>query len=390
MALREADILFKDKLAGQLAEMAAGGSRFTYAPTWSEDIACCFPVTRREHEWPNGLHPFFEHLAPEGWLREQQARVAHVVEDDDLGLLLRYGADCIGAVSILPRGGSAQLPEIIEVTASPGRTVSGIQKKLLVVKDDATGEFSPAEAHGAAPYIAKFNSETIGTLVRNEHLSLRWVSAVLGKDEVTTFTLARVPALDELALVVTRFDRQENGDKLRLEDCAQILCRPRGRDYAGKYDSSYEEIAAIISEHSSRSAIDLARFYRRLIVYVLLGNCDAHLKNFSLLETPTGLRLSPAYDVVSSAVYDDFDKTLALLINGRKIHLDEVDTTIFRDFGRRISLPESAIDQTFGDLRRRVRRAEKVIAPPEGEPPDGFAHRFSEIVRASCLRILEA
>ena len=76
MALREANILFKEQSAGKLAETAGGGTRFTYAPGWDEDIACCFPTTRREHEWPQGLHPFFQHLGPEGWLREQQARVA--------------------------------------------------------------------------------------------------------------------------------------------------------------------------------------------------------------------------------------------------------------------------------------------------------------------------
>nr|WP_234841390.1 HipA domain-containing protein [Sinorhizobium meliloti] len=64
------------------------------------------------------------------------------------------------------------------------------------------------------------------------------------------------------------------------------------------------------------------RFFNRLIVFTLIGNCDAHLKNFSLLETPTGLRLSPAFDVVNTAFYDGFDQTLALLIGGEKIHLE--------------------------------------------------------------------
>jgi serine/threonine-protein kinase HipA len=67
--------------------------------------------------------------------------------------------------------------------------------------------------------------------------------------------------IDEAVLVVKRFDRGLNGEKLRLEDCAQILCKPRGQDYAGKYDAAYEDVAAIIGRHLSRPAIDLARFY---------------------------------------------------------------------------------------------------------------------------------
>lgn len=388
MALREANILFRDQAAAKLVETAGGGTRLTYAPGWEEDIACCFPATRREHEWAQGLHPFFQHLGPEGWLREQQARVAHVVEEDDLGLLLRYGADCIGAVSVIPPEDAAPTPEITEATASPGRTVSGIQKKLLVVKDDERGEFRPASAKGLAPYIAKFNSDRIDTLVRNEALSLRWVAKVLGPKEVTEFRLARVSVLDETALIVTRFDRRENGEKLRLEDCAQILCKPKGQDYSGKYDAGYEDIADVINKHSARPAIDLARFYRRVIVSTLLGNCDAHLKNFSLLETPAGLRLSPAYDVVNTAIYDGFDQTLALSFNGRKVHLDEADTALFRDFGKRIALPEKLVDQALTELKRQVRKAAPIIQPPEAEAPDGFVHRFSEIVSNSCRRIL--
>lgn len=388
MALRTAEILFKGLPAGTLTETAGGGTRFAYGPDWAEDIACCLPVTRREHEWAQGLHPFFQHLGPEGWLREQQARVAHVVEEDDLGLLLRYGADCIGAVSVKPPKGVEPPAAITEATASPGRTVSGIQKKLLVARAGPKEPFQPAAAEGLALYIAKFNSERITTLVRNEAISLRWSAAVLGAREVNTFELAYIPVVNEQALVVTRFDRTPKGDKLRLEDCAQILSKPRGQDYAGKYDAAYEDIAAIINQHSARPAIDLARFFRRLIVFALVGNCDAHLKNFSLLETPAGLRLSPAYDILNTAFYDGFDQTLALSISGRKVHLDAVDGELFRAFGREIGLNDRAIEQTFGDLKRQVKKAAPVIRPPDAEGPDGFVTRYAEIVSNACLRIL--
>lgn len=388
MALREANILFKDQIAGHLNETANGGTRFTYVPGWDQDIACCLPATRREHEWSQGLHPLFQNLGTEGWLREQQARVAHVVEEDDLGLLLRYGADCIGAVSVTPSDDAEPLPEITEATASPGRTVSGVQKKLLVVKDGETGEFHPAPAHGPAPYIAKFNSESIGDLVRNEALSLRWVTKMLRPGEVTEFEVAKVAILDEMALVVTRFDRLETGGKLRLEDCAQILCKPKGLDYSGKYDGDYEEVAEIIVRYSALPVIDMERFFRQLIASTLVGNCDAHLKNFSLLESPSGLRLSPAYDILNTAISEKHDRLLALSFNGKRIHLDEADTDLFRSFGNRIALPEKAIDRALAELRRRARGVASIIAPPEGEAPDGFRHRFSEIVSNACLRIL--
>jgi serine/threonine-protein kinase HipA len=158
MAPRKAEILFKDQPAGTLEETVSGGTRFTYALGWQTQIACSLPILQREHEWAQGVHPFFQHLGPEGWLREKQARVGHIAEEDDFGLLLRYGADCIGAVGVRPPTGTKAdgTAPIAEVTASPGRTVSGIQRKLLVVKDGKN--FAPAGPTGLAPYIAKFNS----------------------------------------------------------------------------------------------------------------------------------------------------------------------------------------------------------------------------------------
>jgi serine/threonine-protein kinase HipA len=387
MDLRAAEVLFKDAVAGALVETASGGSRFTYDAKWRSSIACCLPLERREHEWEQGLHPFFQHLGPEGWLRERQARSAHIAEEDDFGLLLRYGADCIGAVGIRSVAPLENVEPVAEAPANPGRTISGVQRKLLVVKKGDA--FHPAEPIGNAPYIAKFNRDDIPTLVRNEFLSLRWTAAVLGKSEVTEFALGQVAGLNETALIVTRFDRTKDGEKLRLEDFAQILRKPRGRNYAGKYDASHEQVAEVIKTHSARPEIDLARFFRRLVIFVLIGNCDGHLKNFSLLEAPTGLRLSPLYDVVNTALYPNYDQALALSINGAYVQRDNVTRALLQDFGKSIGLPERAVAQAFADLRSKVRQAAPILEPPAGEGPEGFVARFSEVVSQACLKVFE-
>ena len=196
-----------------------------------------------------------------------------------------------------------------------------------------------------------------------------------------------VAVVNEPALIVTRFDHTPEGGKLRLEDFAQILNKRRGRDFSGKYDAAYEDVAAVIKQHSVRPEIDLARFFRRLIVFVLVGNCDAHLKNFSLLETDVGLRLSPAYDIVSTALYDGFDQNIALAINRATPNLGQVTPALLTQFGLGIGLSQRAVDQIFADLRSRAKRAAKLLVPPHGEPPDGFVHRYSEIVSRACLRI---
>ncbi|MGB8841615.1 MAG: HipA domain-containing protein [Aliidongia sp.] len=387
--LRSAAIAFKDKIVGRLEETAAGGTRYIYHDTSREAIACCLPVSRREHEWGAGLHPFFQHLGTEGWLRERQARVAHLTAEDDFGLLLRDGADCIGAVSVLPGTASPPLIATTREGPNPGRTVSGVQPKLLVLHDEASDEFRPAGPTGPAPYIAKFNSADLPTLVRNENLSLRWTAAILGRDEVTEFKLGRIVELGDAALIVTRFDRTADGGKLRAEDFAQIVCKPRGQNYAGKYESSYEEVAQAIQSHSARPEIDLARLFGRLVVFVLIGNGDAHLKNFTLLERPEGLRLSPVYDVVNVGLYPDHGQRLALALGGEKLMLEAVTRPALAAFGERAGLSKQTIAGIFRDLKSKARQAQRKLPPPGDDGRDPFGARFTEIVRNGCLRLLE-
>lgn len=388
MILREARILFKRQSAGLLTETAGGGTRFVYDPGWNEPIACALPILRREHPWPTGLHPVFEHLGPEGWLREQQAARAHLAVADDFGLLLRYGADCIGAIGVEPVTPADPPAAPAAGAVAPRRTVSGVQKKLLAVRQTG-GLFAPAPADGPAPFIAKFNSESDATLVRNEALSLAWTADMLGRAEVTAFETGRVQGVEGPALLVHRFDRTPTDAPLRLEDFAQILARPQGRDHRGKYDASYEEVAAVIERHSVRPVIDKERLFRRLVVYALVGNCDAHLKNFSLLERPEGLRLAPAYDVVNTLLYGErFDGDLALAIGGRKRLATAVERSDFERFGAEIGLNPKVVAQAFADLARATRKAAGRLVPPQGEPPDGFVHRYREIVESQCLRLL--
>lgn len=385
--MRRAEVLFKGQRAGLLWETAAGGSRFAYDPGWTQDIGCGLPVSTGEHGWPVGLHPFFQHLGAEGWLRERQARAGRIEDQDDLGLLLRYGGDCIGAVSVLP----LDAPDTLAVPVSwpddipPGRTVSGAQRKLLAYEQG--GRFHPATADSPASHIAKFNDRTTPTFVRNEFLSLSLAADILGRDRVTPFRTGFVEGFDEPSLIVTRFDRTAGGAKLRMEDMAQILARPRGNDHRGKYVGSYEEVADAITRHSARPLIDLDRFFRQLLLSVLIGNADAHLKNFSLLETPAGMRLSPAYDLLNTLVYGgDYDRRTALSLRGDHPALDRIDAALLLDFAAAIGLPARAARRALRDLTTRAAASPKLV-PPAGEGADGFVHRYADIVHAACARV---
>lgn len=348
------------------------------------------PAETRDHYHRNGLIPFFEHLGPEGWLRGRQARAGGTAAQDDFGLLLNYGADCIGAVGIVQAQSAPHTalnePNILEEAAAlPGRTLSGVQKKLLAFRGE--NGFEPCiRSTDPATHIAKFNREDLPTLVQNENLSLELAREVLGASEVTKAKPGQIAGVEGLALLVERFDRVE-GAKLRLEDFAQILGKPRGREFDGKYQSSYEEAASVITQHSALSRIDLARYFRLVVFNLVLGNADAHLKNFSLLESSGGgLRLSPAYDLINTLVYPIYDSSVALEIGGTKRPFDSLDRTLVEQFGLEIGLPKPEVTRALDALAKAFKGAKALVLANHVQPDD-FRARYRDIVQDNSARI---
>jgi serine/threonine-protein kinase HipA len=305
--------------------------------------------------------------------------------------LLQYGADCIGAVGIQPTEEIAEPAHLAgdvleEAAVLPGKTLSGVQKKLLAWRD--TEGFRPClDQADPATHIAKFNRADLPTLVQNEDLSLRLAREILGVDRITVAVLGTLRGIEGIALLVERFDRQE-GDLLRLEDFAQILAKPRGREFDGKYHSSYEEAATVIDRYSARARIDLARYFELVAFNLVIGNADAHLKNFSLLERPEGLRLSPAYDLVNTLVYPDYDRHAALELGGRKRAFENLDRAQIERLGTDIGLPLKAAQQSLDRLAKAFADPAALRFPPQVNQED-FRIRYRDVVRENAGRILE-
>ena len=386
---RVGDVTYKDEVVGVLEEMPYGGTSFSYMDKWiNESIACAFPINQRRFEWAKGLHPFFQNLLAEGWLRDGQAKAAKIRDDkDDFGLLLRFGEDCIGAVGV--RSSSEVSPMIQQVdemssSVNAHKTISGVQKKLLAYKE--SGKFHASIDGKAATHIAKFNTERLPDLVRNEKQSLALAQQILGNDKVTNFSLSTL--CGETALLIERFDRKDS-NKLRMEEFAQILGKLSGE----KYDGSYEEIGQAVLNYSASPHIDLEFYFKQVIFSIIIGNCDAHLKNFALIETHRGLRLSPAYDLVNTLMYyGTFDRNIALSLLGDKMSCEQINRKILIEFGEKIGLQTQAVISALDELRRSFKRkkAQDILRPPDvSEEPESFLSRYKEIVDAACIRILE-
>jgi serine/threonine-protein kinase HipA len=316
------------------------------------------------------LPAFFDNLVAEGWLARAQARALGIAPEDRFARLLTFGRDCPGAVSVTdPRPASEPNLEQgtrAEIAALTNRaSISGVQPKLFALRDGDM--FRPAHTGERSTHIAKLPSGELADLIEIEYLTTVVAGALLPDDQIVEVEVAPIRGIEGASLLVRRFDRTPAGEKIHFEEFNQLLGRPS----EAKYDGSYGEMAKfILANQSTQREQDVDRLFRRVLVCILLGNNDAHSKNFGLLYTEAGFRLAPFYDIVAAALYDRFKASpLALKIgvgtNPRTLagigdrHL----AILAESFG----LTKAALALAVTDLKRRLPAAmEKIDKAPAG------------------------
>lgn len=376
--LRYGIVTYKGLRAGTLSEEPAGGTRFEYADGFREIIGFALPADRLSHDDPHGLIPFFAHLGPEGWLRQRQSAYAEIDGADDFGILLAYGRDCVGAVGMEDPAGhpASNAPKemassLDRAATAVERTISGVQAKILCTGRD--GLIVPAGADGPAPFIAKYPDRMLPGMIRNEATTLELCRVLLGSEEVCDARVGTVEGVDGVGLIVRRFDRHGEA-KLRCEDFMQVLNRRPGRDHQGKYDAGYEDLAAAL-RRSAAPLLDARRAFRRLAAYVLLGNVDCHMKNWSLLETPSGMRLAPVYDALNGYIYaaQGYTTRFGLEIDGERRQWDTYDRALLLDLAERLGLGRRAAETALASLARNGDRLFGHLDQPLGLPEEQAA-----------------
>lgn len=272
-----------------------------------------------------------------------------------------YHARCVRSLF-----GSARPPSLeIEIgrlhtvaLAMVGHTsLSGAQKKISV--NLSADRETLQVAAGAGRFILKPQTEAYPALPENEHVTTRL--AQLAGIDVGRFGLVSLKD-GSLAFIVRRFDRLENGKKLRQEDFCQLAeLSPKE-----KYESSAERCIKLLRQFATEPLIEIQKFYRLLVFGWWSGNGDMHLKNFSLLVDELGvIRLTPAYDLVCTRLVIPNDP-LALSILGKKDNLDRKHWLAFAGY---CQLPERAaarvLDAQVAALPKALGLIERCFLPAE-------------------------
>lgn len=208
----------------------------------------------------------------------------------------------------------ANIKELAREIVAASTTVTGVQAKLsLDISRGKAGEAQRFTIVGLwGKYILKPQTDRFANLPENEDLTMHMAEAAGIK--TVPHSLIRF-ADGELCYITRRIDRTRQGGKIAMED----MCQLSERLTEDKYKGSYERIAKLIRQHSAAPLLDVVNFWEVVVFSWLTGNADMHLKNFSLYRPADNYILTPAYDLLSTALaMPEDDEELALTLNGKK------------------------------------------------------------------------
>lgn len=298
-------------------------------------LSLSLPVGRKKFDGPE-VYTFFDGLLPEGQVRSHIAKENRLSTPDVFGLLQVLGSDCAGAVQVLPPGESPEVPgsavpmtdlevtSVVEalptwdlpadflITASLG----GVQSKVLLTRH---GESWAWPGRGAvSTHIIKPEplDSTIPDLLAAEDWALR-----TARDAGLTAARAHLQTFGtRQAIIVDRFDREPDGHRLHQEDFTQALALPSTSKYEGTAapPSRLTRLVQAAAPHT-RNDREFRRALLRAVAFnLVIGNGDAHSKNYSLVLRDGGeVLLAPLYDVAPTLLLYAPSNNAGHAINGQ-------------------------------------------------------------------------
>lgn len=326
----------------------------------------------RPEPYPQGAtRVFLEGLLPEGDTRRAIAQDLRLRADDTYGLIRALGRDCAGAIVIQPDDEPAP-PLASTNTAEPidedefagllanlrsaplgvgGRvrvSLAGVQEKLLLTRFP-DGRWGRPIDGTPSTHIVKPEIRGYPHTVENEAFCMRLARHLgLPSAEVDTITVNGRPVI-----VVARYDRVVHPDgrveRMHQEDFCQATGRLPDKKYQEDGGPSLRVVAEMLGTVDPAS---LPTLLRAVALHVLVGNGDAHAKNYSLLHEPSGaLRLAPLYDVMSTLFYEQSE--LAMYIDNVR-NANQVTAGRIIDEASSWGLARSRATQLLGELLSAV------------------------------------
>jgi len=398
--MRSLQVWMHEKRVGVLSENAAGGLSFTYGGSWLAGSGRP-PLSRALEPGPESLRgpavtAFFAGLLPEGTVRQRVAANLGLSEDNDFALLSALGGDCAGALRLLPEGEAFPAPEAPHPLSETdlAALVRELPRRPLLAGDHGV-RLSLAGAQSKLPLrwiggeyaLSTFDAPSTHIL-KPESPDYPGLAAV----EAFCLDLARRAGLDAAraewlrvggtpCLRVERYDREADastGKILRIhqEDFCQSLGVPSHRKYQQEGGPSAADLLACIRDHSTAPVLDLRQFLDLLVFNALIGNADAHGKNFAWIYPNSARRLAPAYDLVATTLWPELSTRMAMRVGNAKF-IEEVTADHFLKFAETNRIGKTAFRARLVNLGERVLEQLPAALDATPEMPEPFREQLA-------------
>ena len=396
----------QDKLVGILQASLYDDYSFTYDCDYLASAALPLSLSlplQSESIHNQRVFTFFDGLLPEGEERSLFANHLRISVGDTAGMLKALAGECIGDIVILsqqlqeegyraiPSGYTAlsrlEFKNLVR-PASAARidaeiasriSLAGAQAKIGLYLSDSINEKDSRDGCGwmlpyglsASTHIVKPQSLRFAALVENEAFCMMLANAC----DISSATLSLVQA-EQPVLAIRRFDRPisresetdaiQTVSRLFQEDICQIMGISPLNKYEEDGGPGLADIALVIRQTSTDAIGDVRRLLRLTLFNYLIGNCDAHAKNFSILQSSEeerggglkgdregGFSLSPAYDLVSTIIYPELSNKMAMRI-GRHYVRSEVDADDLAQLAKDCGVPNIMVAEELEFLRTNI------------------------------------
>ncbi|MDD5173475.1 MAG: HipA domain-containing protein [Candidatus Omnitrophica bacterium] len=247
-------------------------------------------------------------------------------------------------------------------------SISGVQPKLSMKLDRKNNTLISVAEGGE--YILKPQTAAFPHIPENEQCCMDIAAGL--KIDVPPHCLLSLKD-GSWAYIVKRFDRK-SGIKIHQEDFFQIL------ESYDKYRGSVEQIGRKLKQISTAPGYDAQLFFERVVFNFIIGNGDAHLKNYSITyKDKETIRLAPAYDIVCSKLVIPDEEDSALSINSKKNALKRDD---FDKLAEYLNMP---IKIRYEKFEKSLNLMETIIR--DSEIKKEAQDRFVNIIKERLSRI---
>lgn len=384
--------LFSNRV-GTLA-LVEGRLNFCYAPVWlslpnAVALSTSLPLQAEPFD-DHKTRPFFAGLLPEGQMRRLIAQQFQVSGQNDFALLDHIGGECAGAVTFLEPGQILPVPnqgedvqwlsdeEVVAILDELPRrpmlagkdglrlSLAGAQDKLPVVFD---GYRIGLPRNGMpSSHILKPAIHTVEDSVINEGFCMALAETMQLKPAKSKIHAV----LNRPFLLVERYDRvadaQGHRRRLHQEDFCQALGVVPEMKYQNEGGPDLAQCFDLVRRVTRPSAPQVLRLFDYVVFNALIGNHDAHAKNFSLLYAGKTPVLAPFYDTLSTAVYPTLTPRMAMKI-GSKYKFSEVQVRHWDQFSEGAGLARA-------QAKKRILELAKLLPPTarklQSDPGCGF------------------